>query len=294
MFTRGKKMILDVIIGSTSDTEKIVPGLEKAVSDIPGLEVMLHYASADNTPEKVEAAAQIAQDRNVTGLQSHVYISGAGMSNVLSGVLKSRSAFQDLNIGIPITDSKTDGISSVMSTTEKPPGNPVLAVGLNNSYAAVNIAHRFLQGSHVMPEYRIVVLGDEVPRTKMVAALDKAGMDYVVNEGLGPNDVVLNAGRDFDRVNTSLDDGLGIQIIVPISDHAQSGLPSLNNTGYVGIQRYENAAQVAAIYTHNMDAIKKIWEGREGKIAGLYNEPALHITKDGTKKANVSYKMEAK
>jgi phosphoribosylcarboxyaminoimidazole (NCAIR) mutase len=50
-----------------------------------------------------------------------------------------------LVIGVPIKDSKTNGLSSILSTSEKPPRNPVLTVGLNDTYSALLIAYRFMK-----------------------------------------------------------------------------------------------------------------------------------------------------
>ena len=132
--------VIHAIFGSPNDEEKILPGLVKATRDL-GVEVRVHYASADNTPQKVADLVAKLKDE-----KARVVISGAGLSNVLTGVVKAAMPFHVVHIGVPIYDSSFSGLTALLSTAEKPPMNPVLCVGVNNTYAAVNIAHRFLQG----------------------------------------------------------------------------------------------------------------------------------------------------
>jgi len=113
-------MKLNVIFGSTSDEDKVLPGLQEATKAIKDLEVEVQYASADNTPAKVDALMTLQSSEE----GKKAYISGAGMSNVLTGVVKTYGTLKDIVIGIPITDPEIDGLSSIFSTSEKPPLNP--------------------------------------------------------------------------------------------------------------------------------------------------------------------------
>jgi len=210
-------MRINMVFGSSSDRKKVLPGIETFVADHPDIKIRGLYASADNTPNKVrriarelwgnhadeiidaiddfedpEAQAVAAALQTVASeareRDPQVIISGAGMSNVLTGVLKGYGrGTVDLVIGVPITDSKTDGLSSILSTMEKPPRNPVLATPLNGTYTAANIAARFMN-----QRYDRVVMVRPGPG-EMGEELDKWGIPYelVEEDELSPDALVV-------------------------------------------------------------------------------------------------------
>jgi len=115
-------MKLEMMFGSPSDELYVLPGIQRFTAEHPDIAVGVHYASADNTPGKVQDKAQ-----QIWRSESpKVLISGAGMSNVLTGVVKQYANIEDLVIGIPIYDEATKGLSSFLATSERPPRNPVL------------------------------------------------------------------------------------------------------------------------------------------------------------------------
>jgi len=280
---------MQIVFGSDSDEKKVLPGILKFTKENPGLEVRVHYASADNTPAKVENVLRDIQKINPT-----LHISGAGMSNVLTGVIKSKAAYYDLVIGVPITDSKTNGLSSLLSTGEKPPGNPVLMVGLGNTYAALNIGYRFEKG---LEESNIVVLEKhlaksqiESPIEKLNLSLDDLGLDYSVKcmKDIEPDDVVLsvfpvNNTKPISGVDEILKQGKGVQVGIPsINDFAQYWgythcLDNEGATGIVGFSAYKNAAYLGAILTQNKDALEKIREAKDEKKKKLTKNPGLLV-----------------
>ena len=107
-------MNLQMIFGSTSDKDKVLPGIQKFTQEHPEVVVDVHWASADNTPEKVRKIMEIIASPVLS--LPYAFISGAGMSNVLSGFVKQYTDIHDLNIGVPISDSATGGLSAILST----------------------------------------------------------------------------------------------------------------------------------------------------------------------------------
>ncbi|MDO8740890.1 MAG: AIR carboxylase family protein [Candidatus Woesearchaeota archaeon] len=266
---------LTAIFGSTSDEEKVLPGIVRAGKELPSLEVAVFYASADNTPEKV--AKIMAELKARTEMK--VYICGAGMSNVLTGVVKTYATISDIVIGIPITDSVTHGLSSFLSTAEKPPLNPVLTVGLDNSYAALNIGYRFLQSRF---NETIAVLNNEHIGKESMDELEKAFNDlnlkYQIKdiEEIKRNDVVVtifnSRGNYINRIDRQLRNGVQICIREPpIYDFFEymRDLHETVATGVVSIGSYKNAVQIAAQLTQSYAAFGIIEEAKQKKSKTL-------------------------
>ena len=270
-------MAIYMIYGSTSDKEKILPGIIEFTRQYDD-NVMIEYASADNTPRKVDDVLGF-----IVRNDADVVASGAGMSNVLTGVTKQRFSHEKLMIGVPITDSSTGGISSLLSTSEKPPGNPVLTVGLNNSYAAANIARKF--GSAHFQEVKIysgerVYDVDDSHIDKLAAELEKLKVPYDVTADIGQDDLVFNVFsffNDYERATISqptdlqsidemLNSGDGIQVGIKSKeqvkryDQYMEAIDGLGSTGIVGIGAYKNAAIVASQLTKDGYALDMIRE----------------------------------
>lgn len=121
-------------MGSTSD----LPVMEKAaqVLDNFGIPFEMNALSAHRTPEEVEKFAREASGR---GLK--VIIAAAGMAAHLPGVI---AAFTSLPvIGVPVRVS-FDGLDSVLSILQMPPGIPVATVGVNAAENAAILASQII------------------------------------------------------------------------------------------------------------------------------------------------------
>lgn len=288
-----------IIIGSTSDEAKIIPGIERFCERHPEEGVVLHYASADNTPGKVRNFISTHSVDLPEGVfVPEVWISGAGMSNVLTGVIKAASNFYDLNIGIPITDESTEGLASVFSTSEKPPRNPVLSTTLNNSYSALNISHRFSQGlvDVVVPAPFL----DEASikfgcGKKLTEALTKAGLPFTIREyeDIDADSVVVSPVyprtsstivHPLQIVDSILSNGKGVQVGVYASPPHKDFTSYLDlfrsqyaTTGFVSSEGYVNAVLMAAILTKNKPVLEKIRAERNAKVNELEAKLPRHF-----------------
>jgi 5-(carboxyamino)imidazole ribonucleotide mutase len=117
--------IVSIIMGSTSD----LPVMEETAQILNEFRIPfeMNALSAHRTPEQVEEFARKAEPRGIK-----VIIAGAGMAAHLPGVI---AAFTPLPvIGVPIKAS-LEGLDSVFSILQMPPGIPVATVGVN---AAMN------------------------------------------------------------------------------------------------------------------------------------------------------------
>lgn len=71
-----------------------------------------------------------------------VVIAGAGLSAALPGVVAAHTTLPV--IGVPIKGGAMDGLDSLLSIAQMPPGVPVACVGLNNSTNAAVLAVQML------------------------------------------------------------------------------------------------------------------------------------------------------
>jgi phosphoribosylamine--glycine ligase len=121
-----RKAVVGIVMGSDSD----LPVMKAAADFLKSMGVVCEVtvASAHRTPDRAADWAKTAQQR---GLK--IIIAGAGMAAHLAGVL---SAHTDLPvIGVPLDASPLQGLDSLLSTVQMPPGVPVAAMGIGQAGA---------------------------------------------------------------------------------------------------------------------------------------------------------------
>lgn len=133
-----KKPLIGIIMGSDSD----LPVMEKAFVvckefDVP-FEVKI--LSAHRTPEEHSEYSKTAADR---GLK--VIIAAAGMAAHLPGVTAGQTILPV--IGVPMKSSFQDGMDSLLSIVQMPPGIPVATVTVNGAKNAALLAVQILATS---------------------------------------------------------------------------------------------------------------------------------------------------
>lgn len=128
------KPLVSIIMGSTSD----LPVMEKACAyfDDMGIPFEVQALSAHRTPVEVEIFAREAAGRGVK-----VIIAAAGMAAHLGGVIAALTTVPV--IGVPIRSS-FDGLDSLLSIVQMPPGIPVATVGVNGALNAAVLASQIL------------------------------------------------------------------------------------------------------------------------------------------------------
>jgi 5-(carboxyamino)imidazole ribonucleotide mutase len=122
-------------MGSKSD----LPVLEKTISTLKsfGVEVEGHVLSAHRTPDEAHAFAASAEQRGI-----EVIIAAAGKAAHLAGVLAAYTILPI--IGLPIKSSTMDGLDSLLSTVQMPPGIPVATVAIDGAVNAALLAVQIL------------------------------------------------------------------------------------------------------------------------------------------------------
>jgi 5-(carboxyamino)imidazole ribonucleotide mutase len=126
--------IVSIIMGSTSD----LPVMEKAAEILNNFRIPfeMNALSAHRTPEEVEKFAKNAEARGIK-----VIIAAAGMAAHLPGVIAAMTPLPV--IGVPIKAS-LEGLDSIFSILQMPPGIPVATVGVNAAQNAGILAAQII------------------------------------------------------------------------------------------------------------------------------------------------------
>jgi 5-(carboxyamino)imidazole ribonucleotide mutase len=128
------KPLVSIIMGSTSD----LPVMDKTADILNTFRIPfeMNALSAHRTPEEVEKFARNASKRGIK-----VIIAAAGMAAHLPGVIAAMTPVPV--IGVPIKAS-LEGLDSIFSILQMPPGIPVATVGVNASMNAGILAAQII------------------------------------------------------------------------------------------------------------------------------------------------------
>ena len=125
---------VSIIMGSTSD----LPVMEKAAAILNDFKIPfeINALSAHRTPAEVERFARDAAGRGI-----EVIIAAAGMAAHLPGVIAAMTTLPV--IGVPVKTS-LEGLDSLLSIVQMPPGIPVATVGINAAQNAGILAAQII------------------------------------------------------------------------------------------------------------------------------------------------------
>jgi 5-(carboxyamino)imidazole ribonucleotide mutase len=167
------KPLVGIIMGSDSD----LPVMQEAANQLDelGIPYEITIVSAHRTPERMYEYAKNAVEK---GLQ--VIIAGAGGSAHLPGMTASLTPLPV--IGIPIKTKSMDGLDSLLSIVQMPPGIPVATVAINGAKNAGLLAAKIIGASDKIVQKKLEEytknLEDSV--LKKVEKLDEVGFkDYL-------------------------------------------------------------------------------------------------------------------
>lgn len=130
--------VVGIIMGSDSD----LPVMKEAAQILDQLEIgyELTVVSAHRTPDRL---VQYSKDARSRGLK--VIIAGAGGAAHLPGMVASMTAIPV--IGVPVKSRTLNGIDSLYSIVQMPPGIPVATVAINGSKNAGILAASIIGSS---------------------------------------------------------------------------------------------------------------------------------------------------
>ena len=127
-------MKVAVIMGSKSDYPKLESGIELLESF--GIEVVARALSAHRTPKQLMTFLQDIEN------DTDVIIAAAGKAAHLPGVVASHTLIPV--IGLPIKSSTLDGMDSLLSIVQMPPGIPVATVTIDSGLNAALMASQIM------------------------------------------------------------------------------------------------------------------------------------------------------
>lgn len=129
------KPIIGIIMGSDSD----LPVMAEAgvIFDSFAVPYEMTVVSAHRTPDVLVSYSQKALSKGI-----QVIIAGAGGAAHLPGMVASMSPLPV--IGVPIKTKSMDGLDSLLSIAQMPPGVPVATVAVNGAKNAALLAIQML------------------------------------------------------------------------------------------------------------------------------------------------------
>src|SRR3989344_1013059 len=126
-----KRAQITIMMGSDSDLEEMSEAAQ--VLDEFAIENEQLVLSAHRTPKEIVDFAKNAKKRGIK-----VIIAGAGGSAALPGVIAAYTTLPV--IGVPIKSKPLEGLDSLLSIVQMPPGVPVATVGINSAKNAAILA----------------------------------------------------------------------------------------------------------------------------------------------------------
>jgi 5-(carboxyamino)imidazole ribonucleotide mutase len=138
--------LVGVIMGSDSDLAVMQPAVDVLAEF--GIAHEVRVVSAHRTPDVLYEYASTAADRGL-----RVIIAGAGGAAHLPGMTAAMTSLPV--VGVPVPRENLDGLDSLLSIVQMPPGIPVATVGIGEGRNAGLLAVRILAATS--PELRRLV-----------------------------------------------------------------------------------------------------------------------------------------
>ncbi|HTU80863.1 MAG TPA: 5-(carboxyamino)imidazole ribonucleotide mutase [Candidatus Acidoferrales bacterium] len=127
--------VVGIIMGSRSDWEALVPARETL--DRLEIPCEMRVVSAHRMPDEMFEYAQTAASRGL-----RVIIAAAGGAAHLPGMTASKTALPV--IGVPVQSKALNGIDSLLSIAQMPPGVPVATMAIGGAVNAALFAARIV------------------------------------------------------------------------------------------------------------------------------------------------------
>lgn len=165
-----KKILVGILLGSDSDLP-IMSGVAKVLEEFK-IPYKITISSAHRSPELT-----VKNIINLKKMGVKVIIAGAGLAAHLAGVVAAH--FPLPVIGVPLKGGALNGIDSLYSTVQMPPGIPVATVGIDNAKNAGLLAVQILAVSSANLEKKLIEYKKELALgvLKKAEKLEKLGWE---------------------------------------------------------------------------------------------------------------------
>lgn len=148
-----------IIMGSDSDLE-VMSEAAKILDEL-GISYEVLILSTHRAPGQTAQYAQSAKARG-----TRVIIAGAGGAAALPGSIASLTPLPV--IGVPVKAKSLDGIDSLLSMFQMPPGVPVAVVGINGAKNAGILAAQIIGASDPKISKRVVEYKEKIKKEVLV------------------------------------------------------------------------------------------------------------------------------
>lgn len=162
-----------IIMGSDSDLEVMQSAAEILEQFGVGYEITV--VSAHRTPDALYKYAKTVEKKGIK-----VIIAGAGGSAHLPGMVASMTILPV--IGVPVKTKTMDGLDSLLSIVQMPPGVPVASVAINGSKNAGILAVQILATNDKALSKKITAYKNTMNKevtSKAKKLLDKGYKEYL-------------------------------------------------------------------------------------------------------------------
>jgi 5-(carboxyamino)imidazole ribonucleotide mutase len=157
--------LVAILMGSDSDW----PVMKAAADTLKefGIASEAKVISAHRTPRDLEKYASSARERGL-----RVFICGAGGAAHLPGVTAAHTTLPV--IGVPIQGKTLDGMDSLLSIVQMPPGVPVATVGVNAARNAGLLAAQIIGSGNTamqkkLDEFKLKLAAESRAKNKTLA-----------------------------------------------------------------------------------------------------------------------------
>jgi 5-(carboxyamino)imidazole ribonucleotide mutase len=167
--------LVGIIMGSDSDLP--IMNEAKDILDSFGVANEITIVSAHRTTRRMVHYATSAKKRGV-----EVIIAGAGGAAHLPGMVASLTSVPV--IGVPIKTKSLDGIDSLLSIAQMPPGVPVATMAINGAKNAGLLACQILGIKYSRIAAKVGEYNDSLEQSvlKKAKKLEKAGVKHYLRE----------------------------------------------------------------------------------------------------------------
>lgn len=171
-----KKILVAIFLGSDSDLP-IMSDAAKILEEF-NIPYKLTVSSAHRSPN---FTVKNIEDFQKIGVK--VIIAGAGLAAHLAGVVAAHFCLPV--IGVPLKGGALNGVDSLYSTVQMPPGIPVATVGIDNAKNAGLLAVQILATSDKSLEKKLLTYKKElsIGIEKKAAKLEKIGWKEYLTTG---------------------------------------------------------------------------------------------------------------